>query len=128
MPPSETDRDKKAFQDGFDKGTYGFSGRDLDHLGERTVRDKLNLGKYGAPGDKVHAFVLAWISDATFIRSEDESSKRSEREAETLSISKDSNAIARNALHWAIIAQIIATIAIAITAKDHILSFIFGSS
>ena len=124
MQTSDSDRDEQAFLDGFEKGTYGFSRKDLEHLDERAVRDRLNLGKYGAPGDKIHAFVLAWISDVTFIRSEDESSKRSEREAEALSISRSSNSIARNALRWAIIA----TIAIAITAKDHILSFIFGSS
>ena len=122
MPATDTDLNEQAFQDGFDKVTYGFSRRYLEQLGERAVRDRLNLGKYGAPGDKVHAFVLAWISDVTFIRSEEESSRRSDREAATLSISKDSNSIARNALRWAIIAQIIATIAIAITAKDHILN------
>ena len=56
---------------GFEKGTYGFSRDDLETMGERAVREKLNRGEYGPEGHKIHTFVSAWLKDRAFVAAEE---------------------------------------------------------
>jgi len=94
-----TDRtdEEIGFQIGYERGTYGFCRQDLEALGERTVRDNLNSGKYGHDGIPVFHFVSAWLADAEFVRLADSSAKRDTREEMTLSVAKEANDIARSA-------------------------------
>ena len=58
---SDDDRETRqtAFEGGFDKAKYGFNRQSLADIGERKVRDSLNLGNYGGPGDKHYIYVTA---------------------------------------------------------------------
>ena len=68
---SDDDREARqtAFEGGFDKAKYGFNRQSLADIGERKIRDSLNLGKYGGPGDKHYIYVTAWLADIDFARS-----------------------------------------------------------
>ena len=120
------DREEEAaVQEGFERATHGFSRKDLNALGERDVRDKLNSGDYGHEGLPVFAFVSAWLKDAEFARVASDAAKRDAREEATLAIAndalssaKEANSIARESsasmrlqVRWAIWAAIIATVA-----------------
>lgn len=91
-------------QRGYDRAACGVTRDELDAMGERSVRDKLNSGGFEYPGHKTHAFVSAWLANAEFVRSQDIEVKRSAREASTLRLARWANIIA-------IIAVIIAAIA-----------------
>jgi hypothetical protein len=85
----------------------GVMRKDLVALGERTVRDKLQLGEFGEPGTPRFAAVSAWIADAEFARLELDSAKRDAREAKMLAWTR-----------WAAIAAIVAAIAAIVAAIE----------
>lgn len=116
-----TDRTEEeiGFNVGYERASYGVCRQDLDAMGERAVRNDLNSGKYGHAGLAPFAFVSAWLADAAFSREIEASAKRDAREEETL-------AIARKASRWALWANIIAVIAIAIAIKDQVVSLVIS--
>lgn len=67
-----TDRRQEEieFQNGYDRAAYGVCREDLDKMGERTVRDNLNSGKYGKAKDDAFLYVSAWLADREFLRTE----------------------------------------------------------
>ncbi|MFA7257631.1 MAG: hypothetical protein WC047_08670, partial [Kiritimatiellales bacterium] len=81
--------------------------KDLAALGEREVRSMLNRGEYGEPSSESFAAVLAWIADAEFIRFQEESAKRDDREKETLLAAKQANKIAKAAVIVTVVLAII---------------------
>jgi len=129
---SVSDPEEESMCLAFDNGTYGVNRQELEEMGERAVRDALNLGKFAYPGHKNHAFVSTWLMDKEFSRLETSETKRDEREAETLSIANEANRIASEALtaarsnaRWAMYAAIIATVALICATKDQIFKLIF---
>ena len=101
------------------------------HGDELEVRERIAKGQYH--GEHL-GIALEWLRRKEEKRSSSAASKRDAREEETLSIAKEANRIASNALvaarsssRWAMWAAIIAMIAIVIAAKDQILTFIFGN-
>lgn len=121
----ERAEEERAMQLSFDRAKYGVNREDLDAMGERTVRDTLNSGKWGHAGLAPFEFVSAWVKDAEFVRLAEAAANRDAREEETLRIAnealssaKEANRIARESstsarlqARWAIWAAIIATVA-----------------
>ena len=85
MPADPVNQD---VQRGYDRAAYGVTKDDLEKMGERSVRDALNSGKFEYPGHKTFSFVSAWLADTSFAREIEESAKRDAREDETLEIAK----------------------------------------
>lgn len=86
----DTDRTEEevGFQAGYERASYGVSRQELDVMGERTVRDVLNSGKWGHAGLAPFEFVSAWLKDAEFARISDDSTRRDARDTETLSVAR----------------------------------------
>lgn len=117
----------------YDRAAYGVNRPELLAMGERAVRDALNSGKYGYRGLAPFDFVSACLADMEFVRTSEAAASRDAREELTLSIAKESNSIASDALasartsaRWAMWAAIITVIAAAIAVKDQMLLLIFG--
>jgi len=89
-----------AFNTGMERTFYGTTTHELDFIGEKDVRSKLNSGKYGVDGNKTHFFVLSWLKDKEFDRLES-------REEERLSIARSALDISRSAIKRSNIALII---------------------
>lgn len=92
--PAERADAEYGMQLGYDKAKYGVNREELSALGECAVRDVLNLGKYGHVGTDSHAYVMAWLSDATFAREAASSEARDEREAALLKEAREANRLA----------------------------------
>ena len=103
-----------GFQIGSDRVAYGVSRPDLDAMGERSVRDALNSGKWGHAGLAPFAFVSAWLADKDFVRIEETNATAkaacAAATAAALSAS-EANDIARSVKKYAVIAAIAAVIA-----------------
>ena len=100
----------------------------LESIGESEVRARLPFGDFGDVLSHPYRRVTEdWLSAKASKRAEADSAKRDAREAESLSIAKEANDIARSASKWALYAAIIATVAIAVATKDAIFSLILGN-
>jgi hypothetical protein len=107
----------------------------LEQLGYEGVLAEMakGEGRLGRPGSQLREEVGHWLKLKEAERALASAAKRDAREEATLSIAKEANTIASDALaaarssaRWAMWAAIIAAIAIVITAKDQILALIFG--
>lgn len=103
---SKSDEEERGMQLGYDKATYGFGHDDLEALGERGVRDKLNSGGYGYSGLQEFIFISAWLADKDFARRERESQVRDQREKITLRAAKIANLLAIVAIIISIISLV----------------------
>lgn len=81
--------------------------KELEQMGERTVKAKLLTGDYGQPGSINYECVKAWLSSS-------ESERAEARAEESLSNSRKALRISRLANNIAIAAIIIAIAAIAV--------------
>jgi hypothetical protein len=77
--------------------------KELERLGEKTVRTRLLNGDYGQPGSINYECVNAWLSSS-------ESERAEAREAENLSISRKALRTAERAFIIAIIAIVFSTV------------------
>ena len=90
---------EEDFAEGFDKGVYGVTHRELDAIDEKAVRYSLAKGEYGAPGSKSYDIVLAWLAI-----------KEAARADESLSISRKALSNSQLATRIAISAIVLSAI------------------